>query len=79
MGVVRVLAVHRSEYESIAERFQDSARAVLENLLRYTQQVCSLRHRAAARWGWAAVGGCRSRMPRRCMPGVQCLAGFPAA
>ncbi|KAL4435944.1 hypothetical protein ABPG77_000706 [Micractinium sp. CCAP 211/92] len=39
LGVVRVLAVHRSDYESIAERFQDSARAVLENLLRYTQQV----------------------------------------
>ncbi|KAL4458838.1 hypothetical protein ABPG75_013703 [Micractinium tetrahymenae] len=39
LGVVRVLAIHRSAYESIAERFQDSARAVLENLLRYTQQV----------------------------------------
>jgi hypothetical protein len=39
LSVARVLAIHRSDYESIADRFQDSARAVLENLLRYTQQV----------------------------------------
>jgi hypothetical protein len=39
LDVVRVLAIHRTQYESIAERFQDSARAVLENLLHYTQQV----------------------------------------
>lgn len=49
LGVVRVLAVNRGDYESIAERFQDSARAVLENLLRYTQQVCG------------AVAGARGR------------------
>lgn len=39
LSVARVLAIHRSDYESIADRFQDSARAVLENLLRYTQQA----------------------------------------
>ncbi|PSC76146.1 potassium NKT2 [Micractinium conductrix] len=39
LGVVRVLAVHRSEYESIADRFKDSARAVLENLARHADEV----------------------------------------
>lgn len=39
LGVVRVLAIHRSDYEPIAERFQDSARAVLENVLRFSQQA----------------------------------------
>lgn len=42
LDVVRVLAIHRSDYESIAERFQDSSRAVLENLLHYAQQASQL-------------------------------------
>ena len=49
LSVVRVLAISRSEYEVIAEKFQDSSRAVLENLLRLTRQV-----RQPAGW-WLAL------------------------
>lgn len=39
LEVVRVLGIHRSDWESIAERFRDSARAVLSNLLSFAEEV----------------------------------------
>ncbi len=71
LGVVRVLAVHRSDYESIAERFQDSARAVLENLLRYTQQAGAAGCWVPAR---ACMGMCGGAVPAWAVHGSLAIA-----
>jgi hypothetical protein len=67
LSVVRVLAISRSEYEVIAEKFQDSSRAVLENLLRLTRQV----RQPAAGTGWycrvlPGLAGCQPEACGNC-------------
>ena len=82
-SVVHVLAIQRTDYQGVAERFKDSARAVLRNLQRMAEDVRVAaerrRTRVAAR---CAPSAARAHLPSCCLtpppPTQLALEEFPS-